>query len=305
MKGLRNKVILSGIVLMFAFIATIGSTYAWFTVSTESTVTGINLEVTAADNLLIRPKSIANSASENFTYLRDTGNYSTTVSASQMVTEGYFYEDTDLMTGPWRLKPSTTISNKGTLNVNDPKGGLYYVDNIDAIRAGNGSTPPTYTIASDNLNSGYYITLEFWMLSQSDDPKNIVLNSYSITPGSGNSTGQEQVINATRLAIWGDDTEYADDAGFTGSVGTTYLFGTSADYLYEIETTGTSVGAPTPSPTVTVNETASAVSSIFTLQSNTPTMVSVIIFIEGWDQNASNDIILANFDVVFSFAYAA
>jgi hypothetical protein len=306
MKGLRNKVILSGIVLLFAFIATIGSTYAWFTVSTESNVTGINLQVTAADNLLIRPKSITNNTSENFVYLRDIGNYSTLVTAEQLEDEGYFYEDPSTQLIPWRLKPSTTISNQGTVNINDPKGGLYYINNIDAVRAGDGSVAPAYTLATDNLKDGYYITLEFWMLSQADTNKAIALNSFSITSGTGNSTPQSQVINATRLAFWGDDTEYADDAGYTGSVGTTYIFGNDADYDFLIETTDADVAAPTPTPAApTVNATASAVASIFTLQPNTPTMISVIIFIEGWDLEASNDIILSNFDIAFSFAYVA
>lgn len=307
MKGLRNKVILSGIVLLFAFIATIGSTYAWFTVSTESNVTGINLQVTAADNLLIRPKSITNVALENFAYLRDIGNYNTLVTAEQLENEGYFYEDPETKLIPWRLKPSTTISNQGSSNINDPKGGLYYINNIDAVRAGDGSTVvPAYTLAADNLKAGYYITLEFWMLSQADTNKAIALNSFSITPGTGNSTPQSQVINATRLAFWGDDTLYADDAGYIGSVGTTYIFGHDGDYDFQIETAGSDVIAPTPSPSApTINATAASVASIFTLQPNTPTMISVIIFIEGWDSEASNDIILSNFDIAFSFAYVA
>jgi hypothetical protein len=206
---------------------------------------------------------------------------------------------------PWRLKPATIISNEGTIN--DPQEELYFINNIDLVRAGNGTTPlPAYTVATDNANSGYYITLQFWMLSQSDDSKAIELNSFSITSGTGNSTPQSNVINATRLAFWGDDTEYADDAGLTGSVGSTSIFGLDGDYSYAIETSGTDVLAPTPSPAApVVNGTASAVASIFTLQSNTPTMMTVVIYIEGWDADASNDIILANFDIAFSFAYVS
>ncbi len=310
MKGLRNKVILSGIVLLFAFIATIGSTYAWFTVSTESNVTGINLEVTAADNLLIRPKSITNSASETFNYLRDTFNYSTSVTASDLEDEGYFYEDPTTKLIPWRLKPSTTISNQGTVNVNDPQGGLYYINNIDAVRLGNGTdVTPLYTIATDNLNGGNYITLEFWMLSQSDDPQAIELNSFSISSSSGNSTAQANVQNATRLAFWGDDSTWetemlVEDSTFVPVVGSTYIFANDSDYGYSIATTLTPVTAPTPVPAApTVNTTASAVTSIYTLQPNTPTIMTVVIYIEGWDLHASNDIILANFDIAFSFAF--
>ncbi len=203
MKSLRNKVILSGIVLLFAFIATIGSTYAWFTVSTDSSVTGITLQVTAADNLLIRPKSILNADDEVFTYLRDINNYATSVTASTMQTEGYFYENDGLgsliLTSPWRLKPVTVLGNIDTTYYNDPQDGFTYINNIDAVVAGDGvTTLPTYAIATDNLYAGHYITLEFWMLSQADADKNIVLDSYSISSTVGNSTAQANIANATR-----------------------------------------------------------------------------------------------------------
>ena len=88
MKGLRNKVILSGIVLLFAFIATIGSTYAWFTVSTQTTVEGVSLQVTAADNLLIRAKNYTDDSA----FMADQLNpiyWSTSLTRSELVTAGY------------------------------------------------------------------------------------------------------------------------------------------------------------------------------------------------------------------------
>ncbi|MFA5698090.1 MAG: hypothetical protein WC888_06695, partial [Candidatus Izemoplasmatales bacterium] len=54
MKSLKTKVILSAIVLMFALVATIGSTYAWFTVSNTVSVSSIQMNVGTQEGLLIR-----------------------------------------------------------------------------------------------------------------------------------------------------------------------------------------------------------------------------------------------------------
>ena len=308
MKGLRNKVILSGIVLMFAFIATIGTTYAWFTVSTQSDVTGINLQVTAADNLLIKPKKITGAA-DTFTTLRDTANYSTSITASQMEDVGYFYEDPTTKLIPWRLKPATLLGNIDTTYYFDPQDGFTYINNIDTVISSDGATAPTYAIATDNLYAGFYITLEFWMLSQGDESKDIVLNSFSILSDALNSSAQANIQNAVRLAFWGDDSVWetemlAEDPLFVPVVGNTYIFANDSDYAYVIDTDVTDISAPTPQVgTPAINTTAASVASLFTLQPNTPTLMTVVIYIEGWDQHASNAIILANFDIAFSFAY--
>ncbi len=54
MKQLKTKVIMSAFVLLFALVATIGSTYAWFTVSNEVAVQSIDLDIITADSLLIQ-----------------------------------------------------------------------------------------------------------------------------------------------------------------------------------------------------------------------------------------------------------
>ena len=54
MKSLKSKVILSAIVLVFALVATIGSTYAWFTVSNTVAVEPMQLDVQSSESLLIR-----------------------------------------------------------------------------------------------------------------------------------------------------------------------------------------------------------------------------------------------------------
>ncbi len=54
MKSLKTKVIMSAVVLVFALLATIGTTYAWFTVSSTVSLNTINIDVTTEESLLIR-----------------------------------------------------------------------------------------------------------------------------------------------------------------------------------------------------------------------------------------------------------
>jgi hypothetical protein len=54
MKQLKTKVLLSAFVLIFALVATIGSTFAWFTVATTVNVETMQLNVQSQDSLLIR-----------------------------------------------------------------------------------------------------------------------------------------------------------------------------------------------------------------------------------------------------------
>jgi len=202
MKSLRNKVILSGIVLLFAFIATIGSTYAWFTVSSSTQIETMQLNVTAADNLLLRVKTGA--AGETLSFLQDASNYKTYIEVADLIAAGYLQDDVDT---PWRLQPSTVLSDVSRMT---------YLPNI---------LNRTYVAAIPNDYNGQYIHLEFWLLSQSEDDKIIQLSDFAIdAEGIGsNTTEQAFVENAVRLAIWLDDTTH----GGVGAVGegTMYLFG--------------------------------------------------------------------------------
>ena len=93
MKALKTKVILSGIVLVFAFIATIGTTFAWFTISTTATVESMELNVSAAENILVKPYVIGSDEGEASQYssLTNPANYYTTLSNDHLINAGYLY----------------------------------------------------------------------------------------------------------------------------------------------------------------------------------------------------------------------
>jgi hypothetical protein len=287
MKSLRNKVILSGIVLLFAFIATIGSTYAWFTVSSSTQIETMTLNVTAADNLLLRVKT--GGAEETLPYLQDASNYTTYIEVADLIAAGYLQDDVNT---PWRLQPSTVLQPLTAR--------MSYLPSV---------LNRTYAAATPNDYNGQYIHLEFWLLSQSEDDKIIQLSDFAIDAiGIGNNTTEQEFVeNAVRLAVWLDDTTHGG-ATPTGE-GTMYLFGNDADYGFtftsEMEGYDGTVPANNTAPDqtgFTVN-TSTALSDLYTVKFNIPTLINVLIYIEGWDTQASNDIILATFQVAFGFKY--
>ncbi|MFA5742212.1 MAG: hypothetical protein WC874_04970, partial [Candidatus Izemoplasmatales bacterium] len=54
MKSLKIKVLLSGLVLMFAIAASFGTTYAWFTISNTVNIDSMTINVQSGESLLIR-----------------------------------------------------------------------------------------------------------------------------------------------------------------------------------------------------------------------------------------------------------
>jgi hypothetical protein len=314
MKSLRNKVILSGIVLLFAFIATIGSTYAWFTVSTTTEVDTMTLNVTAAENLLIRVKGLTEQYSnpaEPATYINlyDPNNYKSYVSITDLYNGGYMVDNTQGT--PWRLQPSTVVYDPDTLST-PGKTIIAFKDpnNRDDLTIYNSTTNPTGDLeyATSNSNNGHYIKLEFWMFSQSETPTGVELSGLTIDAtraALGNLSQQQAVDDAVRISVWLDDTAYSSG---TGTNGPAYLFGNDEDYSFnfndEIANAIAPVGSDTNFPVFTPTEIASASNpELFTVDFDTPTLITVLIYIEGWDMHASNNIILAAFDIAFGFKY--
>jgi hypothetical protein len=296
MKSLRNKVILSGIVLLFAFIATIGSTYAWFTVSSDTTVEGINLQVTAAENLLIKAKNRLDAGEDIPAHLVDAAYYENSIDFDYLESKGYFFDETSPGSGvldptkPWRLQPSTVLGGGSTTTAIS----LTYINNINAVMAGP-AVSPTYSAATADSSTGHYVTIELYLLSQSSEAQNVALTNLVISSSAGNTGAQTAISNAVQVAFTFDDAT---------TLSQTYVYGNDHDYDEEIPVTGQSpIGAPTAdAPTVAVANPTGATASLYSLQPNTPTLVTVVIFIEGWDQDASNDIIRAFFDISFGFS---
>jgi hypothetical protein len=310
MKSLRNKVILSGIVLLFAFIATIGSTYAWFTVSQSVSVPTMELNVTAAESLLIRVDNIS-ATNPNPGNLNDPSNYFTALTVEQIIEGGYLYDNINYLTpltstDPWRLQPSTIIQPDYTsvdgkilnyLNLSSPDRELLPIG------------------TNYNNNTGYYIQLGFILLSQSENDyylqmSNIVINATALNT----FAYQEKVEDAVRLSVFEE-----------GSVADPFIYGQDIDYDFAFisgqpgySTTNASVSLiaaggifnalvdldSNPVTTIPTNHYDSTLSSqpdMFVIYGQTPTYVTVLVYIDGWDYDASNDIVEALFRISFNF----
>jgi hypothetical protein len=318
MKALRTKVILSGIVLVFAFIATIGTTFAWFTVSQTATVDTMTLNVTSAEGLGILPVDATNFADPTLGYVNDgsgaandlgtASNYEPLIEVSDLF--GASYEIGPSAVTPWRVSPATVVAT--AYDSYDAKT-LNYLTDLTSAR--------TLGAASSNSSDGQYLELKFWVFLQGEESETFsleLIDTSSISSTAGNTTNQADIADAIRLVVWADDTDY----GTGGSEGDAFIFGNSLDYSYTfsgdfaVGNNDLSSNEATPSDLANLTNLNSVTTDhfdlatytaspnptdLFTITTNTPTLVTVLIFVEGWDAEATNDISLAQFDIKFGF----
>lgn len=303
MKSLRNKVIMSAIVLAFALIATIGSTYAWFTVSSSVSATGLTLNVQTQNSLLIKTVT---SATEVANDVLDPTEYKTTLTTADFATT--FYTG---MSG-WTLYPVTAAT--GNVDGTDT---VYTGLNADALTFYNPTsdlaTAISTTLTTGDVNkatTGSVIELRMWLMAQASN-QDVVFTDLSITPNSGNAlSAQDEVVNAVCLGvkdvtnsgtryIFSIDPDYgfafvSGDLGYEGDATDSILSNTAllADHslFYGASTVA--------NESTTVVGDATVVAS---LVADTPTLISIYIYIEGWDAEATNGIVDAAFDLSFGF----
>jgi hypothetical protein len=315
MKALKTKVILSGIVLVFAFIATIGTTFAWFTVSQTATVDSMSIDVTSANNIVIRPFA----TSETYFFdgngdetgtsgeinLAFPSNYDTTVSLEDLYNAGYlgdWDEVSSTLTNAWRIQPSTII---------EPGYASSTPKTLSIIDLADGSLTTTTNLNDDN---GYAIQLDFWLYSQSESDFNINMTNLDISAIS--SGGAAAVENAVRLSVWKNGTTWNSTANGDYTVDNNsdaaFIFGNDNDYGYTFP-----VGSGLDNSTVenylsglTLNDLQDEVNiigtdnpDVFVLEGQVPTLVTVLIYLEGWDAQADNNITNSEFSITFGFEY--
>lgn len=342
MKALKTKVMLSAFVLLFALVATIGSTFAWFTVSNEVKVDQFELNVQTSDSLLIRVYKPGETI--NTSDLLNANTYSTNLTSSMIGAAGTYSEG---FTG-WRLTPVTAVQFTDTdltYNGLDPfKLSVLSLSN-PLVRTHTPVDNDAPALAANRNNaSGSFIELKFWVMSQSVGTRNLYLHELLITSDTTATDnllpGQQNAANAVRLGVGatsGATTGEADLTPATGYVFANFLH-TSATQPYGFafipgmrgydntalstlnaltqntnivtshalfttalgsEVTNESKVIAVGSPLATY--TGAGVQSITTLAANTPQLISVRIYIEGWDAYATNAIIAAKFKINFSF----
>lgn len=289
MKSLKSKVILSAVVLIFALVATIGSTFAWFTVSNTVSTSDITLNVTTADSLLIKiaPTGTAIDAVANGADL-DPSTYTTSITGAQLISAGY-------LLSTWTMNPATTVIPDYSASV---------ANTLHTI----GATTERVLSSTTSYNSatGFAIQLKFWVMAQATN--DLRLNMFSVTGDSGTATIDDAVEQSLRLAV----TSRNNTTGV--------LYGNDIDYLFTFAGTSLAASAPitgtnfntvleknasfTPVTPGTAGPEASSGSVIQSLGANVPVVVFVTFFIDGWDSDATNYIIGAPMTVEFEFTIA-
>ena len=317
MKNLRNKIVLSGLVLLFALVATIGSTFAWFTVSNTVSVPSLTLNVQSSESLLIRVYNgeTGDSDNEGTEHLLDAETYKANLALSDFTaatTAGY----NNLSS--WRLSPvtMTTTQASGALNGKAPN----KMDIDSKVYSALDVTAPTTEV---NNAAGFVIDLKLWVLSQSaTSTGDIVLQDLAIT-ASNAITAQDEVVNAVRLAVW-NSLEYG--ATPTDPAESALIFGLDNDYAfaflsgqrgYDGDATDSILGATQTTLSglhsewfdsdavddlANVYQNAKGDADVITsLSANTPTLMVVRVYIEGWDLQTTNAVLAAVFSISFKF----
>lgn len=332
MKALKTKVILSAFVLLFALVATIGSTFAWFTVSNEVRVDQFELTVQTQDSLLIRLYN-GETTTDNLTDLQNANTYSTNYTSDMI-------EDQFLDFATWRLTPVTAVQfDDNLLGFANPKLNPFNLSILSLVDPAS----RLHTVTTDkNAADANFIELKFWILSQASANKNLYLHNLVVNSNlaANTITGQTDAANAVRLgvgvtsgAIGAIDPTvgfvYANrpNSSLTLPYGFVFIEGmrgynsstaalnaldqtldTEIVKLHSIFSSGTAkaneravvaVGSPV------VDYTNAGITSLTTLVPNMPQLVTVRIYIEGWDSYANNTIIAAKFNISFSFVIPA
>ncbi|QWC00378.1 InlB B-repeat-containing protein [Mycoplasmatota bacterium] len=337
MKALKTKVILSGIVLVFAFIATIGTTFAWFTISETVAVDGISLQVTSSDNLLIRVDSaeagyVDAFGSDAVTVVGD--NYQSSLNLEEIMLAAKYTE-----LDSWRLNPVTAINSTYTgveaknLNViNDS----YLSRNLTEIKGIVVEDQASSGTTGYNSIDGGFIELHFWLYSQAAETRPVEVTQMSISANNGGDVDLDPIADAIRFGIWMQDST---------TVGESYIFGNDTDFGFSFdegnagwsspisdfpiinslsETGNINYSDPDPllmNPPLTdvageLTNDAAGFDRVLPISANgdhdrnlfnivplTPTLVTVRIFIEGWDQETTNSIVNAFFNLTIGFRF--
>jgi hypothetical protein len=279
----QKKIILTGIVLLFAFITTIGATFAWFTIGNVNTVESINLTISAEGSILILVDDGYPNVDFSEVDLTVASNYQTILTNASILSVYRF----DYI----KLEPVTTL-NGSSFTFRDP----LIPANADDDQAGSGA------------NAGQYIEFSVWLLSQAIDVE-IIMSELSLSASNSNPL-QDTVINTLRLSTTSDagtfifgidkdyDFEYWPDIIGYDPLGDNALDPSDIATITALHglyfTAGTNVS---DSSTLDSDEPDPIVS----LLAGVPKKVTIRIWIEGWDLQSNNNLLNAIFNLAFQF----
>ena len=153
MKKLTTKLLMSIIAVAFAFVALGTSTYAWFTMSTQVSATG--MEITAKSNATYL--LIADSEASALSKKNGTADITTTVAAA--------YQDASTNANK-KVYPAAYFTQAGTLGSTATQAGKWYTaTNANSNNATNAITNVSEVTEGD---ADYMLTYKCWLTLSSD-----------------------------------------------------------------------------------------------------------------------------------------
>ncbi len=303
MKALRTKVILSAFVLLFALVATIGSTYAWFTVSTTVSVPELGLNVKSGKSLLIRPY-YGETGEED--YLDVPANYKTSLTATdiKVVAPGDVAYAT-YQTSPYATIDTWTMDNLTAIqSLSTPM----EADNLNgtSLKSMDVDTKTLSATTQQNLGSagGQFVDLKFWLFSQVT-AEEIVLKNLSIT-----SAGDTHLAVGVSAFVSGADSAKVysvdPDYGYEFTLGTQGYDGNETDYIDSVDIATLLADHALAFGSADVDyvstDDISTASAIAELEADTPTLMVVRVYLEGWDAETTNGLLASSLNISFQFA---
>ena len=269
MKEVQKKILLAGMVAVFAFLVTIGSTYAWFTIVNENSVEAVSVNVQAQQSLLIMMDDDEAHGGEglNLTddavYLNNPANYVTNLT-NAIISAKYDFESIV-------LEPVTSLTGRTM----------------------------TWRDTTTNGVAGRYVEFKVWVLSQTDTV-NVAVENLALT-ANNTPASKDYVKQAARLSF--------DDA-----VGNPVIYGLDKDYLFNDGiglNSGVAAGIAayhgiyytTEVGGAVANESTEALgsaSTAFSLSAGVPKRITIRIWVEGWDEECTNNLSAAIFGMGFS-----
>jgi hypothetical protein len=275
----------------------------------------MTMTVTSDESLLIRVYNgeyVGDAAQDliDETSLLDASTYRNSLSIDDIIASSQYS-----LFNSFRLVPVTAAANSSYLALDGKN-----LKTMDVL------SKALTTTATANTGAGNYIEMKFWVMAQVTD-ENIVLSDLSITvDGSNDLVSQDNVVNAVNLAIWKSQVKDVVLDG-TGSAESAKVFSINPDYGFAFMTgmngadSDPLASAPfllTPAQITalldahavfygTADEAHVSVADVTqattlaALTADTPTLITVRIYIEGWDAQMTNAVLASKFDISFSF----
>lgn len=183
----RSKVASAFAMLLVSAVALSSASYAWFTMSKQVEVTGLELSATAPDNVLIC-KNYKNDEAEPY---KNIGNYASSVA---LTVDG---TSTDVLRGG----AATAVQTADKLYPASSADGVNIFQTSDIEDKGGAKTGAVFTVASNETNL-YYVDVPLYILTTGSSDVNVQLDE---TQSEINPKDNTEIYKAVRFAILDKD----------------------------------------------------------------------------------------------------